>query len=210
MVLRLALIALGLGLALPAAAGSASELPPLKRARTAHDLYRIGVEGGDPLLILAAARLRKTVAMTAADRAPEGGSAATGTPLGWAEMLAAAAPLMEGDPLMQGLAEDIAADTAKGVASGPVYSIVRIGAGGRDRYPQLTFTGGQYAEVYVEGPSGTDLNLLVHDDKGRLVCSDTDISAIAYCGWRPAVSGSFTITVENDGPQGGQYAMMTN
>ncbi len=183
---------------------------PLDQMRTARALFSIGLETKEPLYILAAAKLRKSIALKPIDRAPDGGTAAKGAPLSWQDMLAAAEPLTQGDPMLSGLAEDIAAEGTKGVASGPVYSVVNIGAGASDKYPRLTFTGGQYAEIYVEGASGTDLNLLVHDAKGRLVCSDTDISAIAYCGWRPAANGSFAITVRNDGKRGGQYSMMTN
>lgn len=204
------LTALALAAALMAAPVLAAEPTPLDRMRTARALYEIGLESGDGLLVLAAARLRKTVAVQPVDRAPEGGDAAEGEPLGWQQMLDAALPLISGDPLLLGLAEDIAAETSKGVMTGPVYSIMEIGAGGTDRYPPVPFAGGQYAEIYVEGPSGTDLNLTVHDDRDRLVCSDTDISAIAYCGWRPAADGKFRITVVNKGANGGRYSMITN
>lgn len=203
-------LALCAALMLVAPIAQAQDAAPLSRIKTARALYDIGVTTQDPLYILTAAQLRKSVDLHPTDRAPEGGTALSETPLGWQDMLATAAPLITGDPMMTGLAQDIAAARTKGVASGPVYSVVEIGAGGRDKYPRLRFSGGQYAEIYVEGASGTDLNLLVHDAKGRLVCSDTDISAIAYCGWKPAANGDFVITVENDGTRGGSYSMMTN
>ena len=208
--LKFETLALCTGLTLMAPHVQADDTPPLSRMKTARALYDIGITAQDPLYILTAAQLRKSVDLQSSDRAPEGGTALRQEPLGWQEMLAMAAPLIAGDPAMTGLAEDIAATRSKGVASGPVYSVVEIGAGGRDKYPRLRFAGGKYAEIYVEGASGTDLNLLVHDAKGRLVCSDTDISAIAYCGWKPAVNGDFVITVENDGNRGGSYSMMTN
>lgn len=203
-------LALALSLVLVAGPSVAEDLPPLHRMRIAHDLFEIGLTENDPLYILTAARLRKSVDIQSADRAPEGGAVAEGQPLGWKDMLAAAQLLISQDPVLQGLAEDLAAETSKGVTSGPVYSIVDIRAGGRDRYPGLSFAGGQYAEIYVEGPSGTDLNLQVRDGQGRLVCSDTDISAIAYCGWRPAADDRFEVTVVNHSGPGGRYSMMTN
>jgi hypothetical protein len=208
--MALRLTALTLTAALAAAPVLAADPTPLDRMRTAHTLYRIGLDSGDGLLVIAAARLRKGVTATPAARAPEGGAALEGEPLGWRQMLDDAAPLIAGDPLLIGLAGDVAAETDKGVMTGPVYSIVEIRAGGRDKYAGVPFAGGQYAEIYVEGAPGTDLNLLVHDDRGRLVCSDTDISAIAYCGWNPASDGQFAITVVNDGGNGGRYSMMTN
>lgn len=208
--MRRATLALAVALSAAAAPATAQVQPPLQQMRLARQLYDLGLATGDPLYVLAAARLRKSVGLAATRRAPQDGGATDGAPLGWQEMLAAAAPLIAGDPALQGLAGDIAAEAAKGVATGPVYSIVEIRAGGRDVYPRLPFAGGQYAEIYVEGAAGTDLNLLVHDDRGRLVCSDTDISAIAYCGWRPAAGGAFSVTVTNAGRTGGRYSMMTN
>jgi len=194
--------ALAAAVALSGAPGLA-ETGLLDRLRLAHGLYQTGLAQREPLYLLAAARLRKSVPLTPA-------AGAEGAPLGWREILAAADPMIAGDPTLMGLAEDLRAERAKGVADGPVYSIVQIAPGGTDTYPDLVFTGGQYAEVYVEGASTADLNLLIHDAKGRLVCSDTDISAIAYCGWRPAEDGAFVVTVVNQGPGGGRYAMMTN
>ena len=200
--------AAGLGLALVPAA--LAETAPLQQMRTARSLYEIGIAQQNPLLILAAARLRKSVTPRPSARNTEGSKAITGQPLGWQEMLAAAAPLIEGDPALLALAEDTKAERDKGVTIGPVYSIAEIEAKGTDTYPSLPFTGGQYAEIYVEGPAGVDLNVLIRDAQGRLVCSDTDISAIAYCGWRPAASGEFKITVENRSAQGGQYSLISN
>ena len=87
---------------------------------------------------------------------------------------------------------------------------LHLNAGDSDSYPAVAFIGGDYAEVYVEAKVTTDLNIAVYDSKGRLVCSDTDASPIAYCGWRPGSTDSFTMTVRNDGPLGATYALMTN
>lgn len=203
-----ALAAIALALTLPA--GATAQDAPLKRLQTAQGLYDIGMKDREPLYVLAAARLRKTVTLGEGDLAPEGGKTVNGQPFGWRDMLASATPMIEGDPVLEGIAEDIEAVRSKGVASGPVYSIVDIRGGGSDVYPGVRFTGGTYAEIYVEGASGTDLNVLVHDEQNRLVCSDTDISAIAYCGWRPAADGTFRITVVNEGSRGGRYSLITN
>jgi hypothetical protein len=133
-----------------------------------------------------------------------------GTPLSWEEMLASAAGLAGEDETLMGLIEDAKAEATKGVASGPVYNIGSLGNGKGDTYPPIEFRGGEYAEVYVEAKASVNLNLTVYDDKGRLVCSDTDISHIAYCGWTPASAGSFTLKVDNKGPAAAAYALMTN
>lgn len=204
--MRLVLIALLLS-ALPAGADTPS---PVKVAEVSARLYAAGLDRGDPLLILSAARLRKTLAPVAGDRAPTGGATAEGTPLTWQEMLASAETLAAGDDLLLGLIDDARVEMTKGVASGPVYNIGTLTNGGGDTYPPIEFRGGEYAEVYVEAKAATNVNLTIYDDRGRLVCSDTDISHIAYCGWTPAAGGTFTLKVENKGPSSAAYALMTN
>lgn len=195
--------------ALPMAA--LAEVPsPVKVAALSARLYAVGLEAQDPLLIIAAAKLRKTIAPTPTDRTATGGQTAIDAPLGWDEMLASAEPLATGDEAMLGLIDDVRAETNKGVASGPVYNIGALPNGSDDTYPPIEFRGGEYAEVYVEAKSSTNLNLTVLDDQGRLVCSDTDVSHIAYCGWTPATGGTFTLRVENNGPTATNYALMTN
>jgi hypothetical protein len=184
---------------------------PVKTAELSARLYDTGLELGDPLLILSAAKLRKTLNPTQGGLLPEGVTIADpDAPLGWQEMLTAAEDMAEGDDVLLGLIEDVRAETTKGVASGPVYNIGNLGNGGADTYPIVEFVGGEYAEIYVEAKTATDLNLSVYDAQGRLVCSDTDKSHIAYCGWRPVDNGGFVMKVQNNGPQGAKYALMTN
>lgn len=204
---RLALAALLMALTAPA---HAETLSPVKTAELSARLYATGLELGDPLLILSAAKLRKTLGLTATPRLPEGGVADGEQPLSWQDMLASATDMAADDETLLGLIDDIRAENSKGVSSGPVYNIGNLKNGGNDAYPAVEFIGGEYAEVYVEAKGATDLNLTIYDAKGRLVCSDTDASHIAYCGWRPADTGSFTMKVENHGPQGAKYALMTN
>ncbi len=192
----------------------ATEPSALRRAELSARLYEAGVADADPLLVLAAARLRKSIAPTEGTLRPSepeaGGDPQAGAPLRWQDMVATAEALAPGDDLIAGLAEDIRAETTKGVVSGPIYGLSSLSAGRADLYERIDFRGGEYAVVYVEAKASTDMKLFVEDAQGRLVCSDTDISHIAYCGWRPAETGSFTIRVENRGPRSAGYALMTN
>lgn len=195
------------GLTVPALAETAS---PVKVAEMSARLYAAGMAAGDSLLILSAARMRKALAPVAGDRAAVDGVAGEGAPLSWEEMLASAEARAVGDEALLGLIADARVEATKGVASGPVYNIGQLGNGKGDTYPPIEFRGGEYAEVYVEAKAAANLNLTVYDDKGRLVCSDTDISHIAYCGWTPASAGTFTLKVDNKGPVAADYALMTN
>lgn len=203
----IALATLLVGLALPAVAQTPS---PVKLAELSGRLYEAGLATDDPVLVISAAKLRKLLAPVAGDRAAPEGALAEGAPLTWEEMLASAESLAAGDAQLLGLIDDVRVETAKGASSGPVYNIGSLGDGGGHTYPPIEFRGGEYAEVYVEAKDATNLNLTVYDDQGRLVCSDTDISHIAYCGWTPAEGGTFTLKVENKGPTSAAYALMTN
>ncbi len=198
---------LTLTLALPA---MAEPLTPVQTAALSARVFAAGVELADPVLMLAAARLRKAINPEAVARAAEGGEAGTDAPLGWQAMADAAVELADGDEALLGLIDDLRAEGTKGVASGPVYNIGQLGKGKTDTYRNIDFKGGEYAEVYIEAQTSVDLNLSVTDAQGRLVCADTDVSHIAYCGWRPDAAGAFTLSVQNKGGSGTGYALMTN
>jgi hypothetical protein len=185
---------------------------PVETLRLSAQVFALGVATRDPVLTLAAAKLRKSVDLREGDRKPDAGETADegGAFLTWQAMLDRAAEDAAGDDVLSGLIEDVRAEGTKGVVDGPVYSIVAIGAGRQDEYDALPFEGGRYAEIYVEGKGTSDLNLYVFDDQDRLVCSDTDISDIAYCGWRPSRTAGYRIMVENKGGAGNKYSLITN
>ncbi|WP_126623142.1 hypothetical protein [Oceaniglobus ichthyenteri] len=192
----------------------AQNLDPIKASRVSAQMYRIGADQGDALLIIAAAKLRKQVLVERIERVPErDGKAPTGTAdpaLTWEAMLQTAQDLSVDDPQLTGLIDDVRAETFKGVRTGRVESYTRIRPGGTDTYRPLEFSVGQYADVYVEGSGDADLNLYIRDAQGRLVCSDTDISAIAYCGWEPTRAQAYAVEVRNKGRVASAYKLMTN
>ncbi|TNF18187.1 MAG: hypothetical protein EP318_19345 [Rhodobacteraceae bacterium] len=212
MIRFLASTALALGLCASPALAQRSAAQTLALSA---ELYLEGVERHDPLLLLAAAKLRKSVAMTRVERVPDSDmpppdDAEPAEPIGWQEILDAAVAMAPEDEILAGLAEDIRAESARGVKSGQVYSITSIRHGGTDTYPALTYRAGEYADVYVEGSGEADLNLFVYDTQGRLVCSDTAISAIAHCGWTPSTEAGFVIVVRNKGRGSSGYSLITN
>ncbi|OYU38522.1 MAG: hypothetical protein CFE33_14555 [Pseudorhodobacter sp. PARRP1] len=184
-------------LALPALAAPPSGV---KVAELSAQLYAAGMQAGDPMLLIAAAKLRKQITF-------RGNGAA---PLGWGAMLAQAETLAANDEALLALIGDVRAESLKGVASGPMYQIGALARGGIDTFPGMGFATGDYAEIYVEAKTDTDLNLEVRDSTGRVVCVDTDPSPIAYCGWTPAGAGDVVVQVENAGSQATGYALMTN
>lgn len=187
--------------ALALAAGSAGADAPsaLRQAALAAQLHDLGLAEGDALTVLAAARLRKASGVDAPGGDPD-----------WETMLAGAAALAAGDPVLLALVEDARAETAKGVASGPVYTLSSVPAAAESVVADLAFKGGARAEVYVEAAPGTDINLQVTDASGAVVCADTHASHVAYCAWTPASDGVFVVTIRNPGSAPADYALMTN
>ncbi|PJE29697.1 hypothetical protein SAMN06297129_2911 [Pseudooceanicola antarcticus] len=203
--------------ALAGAAAPAQGQSVIRNAELSARLFEAAEELRDPMLAVAAARLRKSVLAMQIVRTPSRqGPAPVGVVpqtrlLSWQQMLARALEMSDGNETIARLADDVRFAGTKGVASGQVYSISTIAGSGRDSYPPLEYVGGDYAEVYVEAQhKDADLNLFVRDAQGRLVCSDTDVSAIAYCGWRPARSEFFTVEVENRGTVASSYSLITN
>ncbi|WP_339773373.1 hypothetical protein [uncultured Pseudosulfitobacter sp.] len=201
--------ALTAALILSALPALAADPAPLKQAEASRVIYDTGVATRDPLLVLAAAKMRRGLGLSPTDRMAEDGTPGDGA-LDADAMLATARDLAAGDDMMLGLIDDVASENTKGVVSGPVYNNARIGGGQTDTYRAVPFEGGTYAEIYVEAKGSNDLNLKVTDDQGRLVCSDTDASAIAYCGWSPRSTGDFTIAVQNASGGSADYALITN
>ena len=201
--------ALTAALILSALPALAADPAPLKQAEASRVIYDTGVATRDPLLVLAAAKMRRGLGLSPTDRMAEDGTPGDGA-LDADAMLATARDLAAGDDMMLGLIDDVASENTKGVVSGPVYNNARIGGGQTDTYRAVPFEGGTYAEIYVEAKGSNDLNLKVTDDQGRLVCSDTDASAIAYCGWSPRSTGDFTIAVQNASGSSADYALITN
>lgn len=202
---RLALCAALLAQAAPLGAGGAGTAPALDRAALAGALYAQGLAQGDALAVLTAARLRRDAAL------PE--VATDGSPLAlldWPDMLAEARRLAADDPALLALIDDTEAERDKGVRIGPAYVIARIAPGlGPDRI-DYSFAGGTTAEVYVEGAPGTNLDLYIRDEGGKLICTDTHPSNIAYCNWIPLHDATFTVTVENRGGTATEYVLITN
>lgn len=183
----------------------------IKRAEASRVVFDIGLEQRDALMVLAAAKLRSTLNLTPADRTPDGGTSdETGSVLNPEQMLQFAYDFAASDPLLLGVIEDAAAETTKGVTGGPVFNTATIAPKKTDTYSAVPFDAGAYAEIYVEAKDSSDLNLTIRDAQGRLVCSDTDTSAIAYCGWQPRTAGDFSINVQNMSGRSVQYSLITN
>lgn len=205
-------LALSAFIALSSGTASVSQTP-IQLLEMSGRLFEQGIERLDPILMIAAAKLRRSLALEKKQASSDNGSSTeiiAEDIVSWQDMLDTAISLDPEDEQITTLVADVRAESMKGVKTGQVYSITTLRSGGTDTYPALPYKGGAYAEVYVEGKGRADLNLYVTDSKKRLVCSDTDISTIAYCGWRPDQSDEFVITVKNKGVGKVKYSLITN
>ncbi len=91
----------------------------------------------------------------------------------------------------------------------PVHRHGSVEAYSADLY-QFTFEGGEQAVVMVVGDGSTDLDLLVGDENGNLVCGDIGITDNCLVWWTPRSTGTFTIAVLNQGAEHNHYALWTN
>ncbi len=92
---------------------------------------------------------------------------------------------------------------------GPKYAITKVSAAFTDVY-EITFTGGEIAEVAIGGDGGTDLDLYVYDEFNNYVASDTTSTDNAYVAWTPRWTGKFRVEVRNQGSLHNQYVFVTN
>ena len=86
----------------------------LSKAQASRVMYETGLEARDPLMIIAAAKLRRSLGLEPATRSADNTTVTEGEFLDWQTMLTAARDLSEGDDLMLGLIEDVEAERRRG------------------------------------------------------------------------------------------------
>lgn len=217
------------GLALPAQAqdksganaaeGAGGDGGAVAQLAMAQELYRYGVEAGDALSVLAAARITQSVDAKDVDLAietkPTEGADMTedgegvDAPADAAMMLDKAMELAAGDPALTGLVEDAKAEGSRGRVGGASRTLSRLPAGHTDIF-QVPFYGGRLAEIAIAGDGDADLDLLVTDENGNTICLDRSYSDRIYCSFTPSWTGNFIVVVKNMGRIRNSYYILTN
>ncbi len=62
---------------------------------------------------------------------------------------------------------------------------------------KIKFFANQDAEFAVIGDGGTDVDILVYDEAGKLVAKDDALTDLALVRWKPGKTQTFTIKVSN-------------
>ena len=142
----------------------------------------------------------------AAQNEDEGAVAAPATA---AEMFAKASDLAGEDTAMQEIIADAQAETSRGRIDGAASWLSRLNSGKMDVW-EVPFYGNSYAEVAVVGDGDANLDMVITDENGNVICYDTSPSDQVYCDFTPAWDGYFYIAVENTGRSRNSYYLMTN
>lgn len=190
-----------------------AEPGPVALVMLAHDLHAIGVARGDPLTVLAAARLAAGVTLTAVERAPVKGDTAKAdpgpAPVDAARMLADARALAGEDDLLSDLVDEAQAEAAQAARATVSASRATLGPGESADW-QVAFFGAVNAEVAVVGDGPANLDLTVSDEKGTLVCTGSSALPRAYCDVVPRWNGYLTLTVANRADTAASFTLLTN
>lgn len=219
-----------LGLAAPALAQdktgtnadmtATADAGPVAQLAMANELYAYGVAQDDALIVLTAAKIALSVDTKDADRTPEETKPIEGldvtetgegvdAPVDAAAMLAKAKELAAGNPAIMGLVEDVEAEGARGRIGGASKTLSRLPGGQTDLF-KVPFYGGSFAEIGVAGDGDSNLDLLVTDEGGNVVCLDRSYSDRIYCSFTPIWDGYFYIAVQNTGRIRNSYYLLTN
>lgn len=185
----------------------------------AHALYRRGLADDDAVTVLVAARLAASVAAepggpgirrasgtapaaTAAPDGPEGPPSAE-------DMFATADRLAQGDPRLAALIADARADATRGRLCCTTHMNSRLPAGQTDVW-EIVRQAEAYTEIAIFGDESSNLDAVVTDESGNVICYDITPSDQFYCDWTPLWDGPFYITVENTGDAENLYLLEMN
>jgi hypothetical protein len=187
---------------------------PVARLQMSSDLLAFGRDHKDPLALIVAARIMKTVGATESDMKPEGREATDnpqkpGQAVTPDTILVEARELAKGDKLTNLLIDEAGAIGSDAGGAQLKTHQHTVQAGATDTYA-VVYDGGQLAEAGIAGDGASDLDLLVYDENDHLVCRSASSSDREYCQWWPRWTGPFRIEIQNLGTTPNFYRVATN
>jgi hypothetical protein len=198
------------------AEGAGGEVAQLAMAQ---ELYAYGVANDDALAILSAARITDAISTEDTEREAERTEvegldiAEDGTgaeaPVDAATMYAKAAEVAGDDEALQALISASQEDRARGRIGGPSRTLSRLPGGMMDTF-RIPFYGGVLAEIAIVGDGDSNLDAVVEDENGNVICIDQSWSDKLYCSFTPIWDGPFYISVANMGSIRNSYYLITN
>jgi len=198
--------------------GNSPQSQAVARAALADQLARYGDQNKDAMALITAARIQAQLGVqeAKADKTTEGAKPdPKAKPAGAARdvtvegLLARAKQYAGGRKDLIALADEVAKTGTRGAVGGPKRSVTDVQARSRDIF-NVSFRGGEPAVVAISGDGDTDLDLVVKDENGNVVCRADGASDDEICRWTPRWTGSFRIEVQNLGNVYNRYRIMTN
>lgn len=180
----------------------------------AQDLYAMGMQLSDALMVLTAARIASGVVLTDVTRDRQSAAPATEpsdipAPPDAARMLADARDLAGEDELILSLIDDVEAEGSRGRIGGASREAAVVAAGASDVW-KVPFYGEVPAEIGVSGNGAVPLSIVVEDENGNRIWCPAGTRTSFYCDFTPRWNGFFNVTVSNAGEADGAYLLLTN
>ena len=193
-------------------AQDAAPAPPpeavgVSQAVMAAELAAWGRRNDDPGALIMAARVLAEVPM----RAGEGSGDAFLTP---GRLLDEAAVMAEGHPAWLDAIEQVRESGVRGVRSspfgqGPIFTVKDIRA--RETYGfEVEARGGEVLRVAAIGDGDTDIDLVIRDARGGLVCEDGFGDHYPVCTVSPREGGRMRIDIVNRGAVWTKVQILSN
>jgi len=187
---------------------------PIHELTLAQQLAIYGVENQDAMSLIVAAQIMDRYLLEDSDVQPreDRGEAPEGTAPIIAsvdDILAAARDLAGDRQDLLAMIEDVEAGGSRGSVYGEGSYEDWIGAYDAIAYDE-GFFGNEQAIVTLNGWNDTDLDLIVYDEYGNVVCESASYSSTEYCEWTPRWTGQFTVIVINNGGLENSYSLWTN
>ena len=180
----------------------------------AAELEDLGRAQKDPLLLINAARLYlkaigQETKLAGDHTGGEGDKVANGKIATVRDLMDLAAQLAKGDPTVTALIDQTKVVTVKGNSGGAKFVRDSVPSKGQVTY-KLEFYSQEFAETTVRGDGAGDLDLIVSDENGNVICQSQGNREREYCGWFPRWKGQFKISVKNQGSGPSNFRLYTN
>lgn len=190
---------------------------PAGRIVLAQTTYQLAMERGDPVLLLSAIRLARSVIVRPATnwtKTTEGdspadvvvGRSAAPDPAS-PQVLAIAQALAGEDYTLQDIVYDLDAQRPHVRLPTAIRATADLAGGQTDSW-RIALSGDVPAEIGVIGDGDGALGLTVTDDGGSIVCALPPGVAPALCRFTPARNGFFSVAVSNHGAVLNSYQLI--
>lgn len=94
------------------------------------------------------------------------------------------------------LANEVAQSRARGSVRGPRIWEENVRPGNIDVYT-VSFTGGQLARFAISGDGATDLDLIIKDEFGNVICQSDGPTDDEMCSWVPKFTSGYRVEIHN-------------